>query len=414
MAKRRAVVTGLGVVAPNGIGTDEFWQSSIAGRSGIDRVTTFDASDLDSQIAGQVTGFDPLDYVPSKVARGTDRFAQLGLVAAQMALDDSGLDLEREDSSRIGTIVGSGLGGVLFHEEQMMVAYERGKHRVNPLCVPRITPNAVSSQIAIRHGLLGPNMVISTACASGTHAIGEALRKIQGDETDIVFTGGAEAPLTPFTFAAFSRMRVLSSRNDAPQKASRPFDRKRDGFVLAEGAAVLVLEELGHALRRGAHIYAEVVGYGMSCGAHHMVIPDPTGRDAAMAMRLALSDADIGPPDVSYVNAHGTSTESNDPMETRAVKDVFGDLAFQIPLSSTKSMTGHAIGAAGAIEAAVCCLTIKHQIICPTINYEEPDEACDLDYVPNRCREADVAVAMSNSFGFGSVNAVLLFAQHVS
>jgi len=374
-------------------------------------VTAFDASLYESRIAGEVKGLDPTQFLPPNVARRVDRFVHLGLAAAGEALRDSGLDLAAADRSRIGAIIGSGLGGVIFHEEQILAGYEKGPHRLNPLCVPRITPNAVASHIAIQHGLLGPNMVISTACASSNHAIGESLRKIQHGEADLVVTGGVEAPLTLFCFGAYAAMKVLSRRNDAPEKASRPFDRGRDGFVLSEGAAALILEELGHARRRGARIYAELLGYGAGSGAHHMVIPDPTGNDAAAAMRLALRDAGIGPDAVDYINAHGTSTQANDAAETRAIKDVFGERARAIPISATKGVIGHTIGAAGAIEAAACCLTIAEGVIHPTANYEKPDPDCDLDYVPNSAREAKVNVALSNAFGFGNANACLVFAR---
>jgi len=335
----------------------------------------------------------------------------LGVGAASEALKDSGLDLEREDRTRIGCILGSGLGGLLFHEEQIVVGYEKGLHRLNPLCVSRITPNAVASHVAIQYGLLGPNLVISTACASGTHGIGESFRKVQHGEADAMVTGGAEAPLTPFNFGAYAAMKVLSKRNDAPEKASRPFDRGRDGFVLSEGGASLILEELEHARRRGARIYAELVGYSATSGAHHMVIPDPTGSDAALAMRLALADAGIGPADVGYINAHGTSTRANDVAETQAIKDVFGDHARRVPISATKSVTGHSLGASGAIEAVACVLTIDRGVIHPTANLDDPDPECDLDYVPNVAREAKVDIVLSNSFGFGNANACLVFAR---
>jgi 3-oxoacyl-[acyl-carrier-protein] synthase II len=411
MEKRRVAVTGLGVVAPNGVGTSAFWQATVSGKSGIEAITAFDVSHLDSKIAGFVKGLDPLDYMDRNVARRVDRFVHLGLAAARMAIEDSRLNLEGEDRQRVGSIIGSGLGGVLFHEEQMMAGYEKGLHRLNPLCVPRITPNAVASYVAIQFGLTGPNMVISTACASSNHAIGESLRKIQYGEADVMVAGGAEAPLTAFTFGAYCAMRVLSKRNDAPEKACRPFDRDRDGFVLSEGAACLILEELGHAVRRDARIYAELTGYSATSGAQNMVIPDPTGHDAAVAMSLALRDARIAPPEVGYINAHGTSTAANDVAETRAIKEVFGDFAYKVPISSTKSVVGHTVGAAGAIEAAVCCLAIEHGVIPPTANYETPDPECDLDYVPNAARKAEVRVVLSNSFGFGNANACLVFSR---
>ena len=411
MEKRRVAVTGLGVIAPNGVGTAEFWQATVEGRSGIGKVDAFDTSHLRCGIAGRVTGFDPLQWMDRKEARRIDRFAQFGLAAAHMAVEDSGLDLASEDRTRAGSIIGSGLGGALFHEEQILAGYQKGLHRLNALCVPRITPNAVAAHVAIHLDLLGPNMVISTACASGSHAIGESFRKIQHGEADIIISGGAEAPLTEFTFGAYAALGVLSKRNDAPTKASRPFDSDRDGFVLAEGAACLVLEELEHAVKRGAHVYAEVIGYGMSSGAYHIVIPDPEGHDAIRAMRQAMADGNVQPSDVDYLNAHGTSTVANDVSETRAIKAAFGDCAAQLPVSSTKSMTGHPIGAAGGIEAAVCCLAIEHNTAPPTINYETPDPECDLDYVPNRCRQGRIDVAMSNSFAFGNANACLIFSR---
>ncbi|MCF8145004.1 MAG: beta-ketoacyl-ACP synthase II [Deltaproteobacteria bacterium] len=410
MTTRRVVITGLGVVAANGIGVSHFWESNISGRPGINRITSFDASHYPSQVAAEVSGFDPLLYMPDKVAKRVDRFVHFGLAAAKMALDDSGLNLGSEDPERIGVIIGSGLGGVLFHEAQIMEAYEKVSHRFNPLCVPRITPNAVAAHIAIQYGLLGPNFVISTACASGNHGIGEAHRKIQHGEADVVVAGGAEAPLTEFTFGAYCALRgVLSKKNDPPHEASRPFDRDRDGFVMGEGGAVLILEELGHALKRGAHIYAEIVGYGLTSGAYHIAMPEPAGEDAARTIMLALSEAHAPPEEVDYINAHGTGTTANDWAETKGIKRAFGDFAYRIPVSSTKSMIGHSIGAAGAIEGVVSCLAIAHQMIPPTINLTHPDPECDLDYVPNKARDAKIDLVLSNSFGFGSVNACLLF-----
>jgi 3-oxoacyl-[acyl-carrier-protein] synthase II len=408
--KRRVVVTGLGVIAANGVGKERFWEANTRGVSGVGKITCFDPSHYASRIAAEVRGFDPLEYMPDKVAKRVDRFVHFGLAAAKMAIDDSGLNVRAEDRDRTGVIIGSGLGGVLFHEEQIMSAYEKETHRFNPLCVPRITPNAVAAHIAIQHGLMGPNLVISTACASGNHGIGEAFRKIQNDEADIVISGGAEAPLTEFTFGAYCALRgVLSKRNDNPEQASRPFDKERDGFVMGEGAAVLILEALDHALERGAHIYAEIIGYGLTSGAYHMALPQPEGEDASKAMSLALRDAALGPEDIGYINAHGTATVANDIAETKAIKRVFGDSARSVPISSTKSMIGHAIGAAGAIEAVVSCLAIEHQVIPPTVNLSHPDPECDLDYVPNEAREAQIDAVLSNSFGFGSVNACVVF-----
>lgn len=408
MSKRRVVITGLGVTAPNGIGKDEFWKANIEGSSGIGKVTAFGVSQLDSKICGQVKDFSRLDYISPEDYRKVDRFVHLGLAAAKTALDDSKLDLQKEDGDRIGVVIGSGLGGVLFHETQIMAGYEKGLHRLNARCVPRISPNAVASHIAIQYGLKGPNMVISNACASGTYAIGEAFIHIQNNKVDLCVAGGAEAPLTEFTFGAYCALKVLSRRNDSPQEASRPFDKERDGFVLAEGSAVVILEELSHALNRNAHIYAEVIGYAANSGAYHIVMPEPTGTDAAKTMREALKDAKIKPKDVNYINAHGTSTTLNDKAETLAIKATFGDYAHKVPISSTKSMIGHSIGAAGAIEAVVCSLAIEHNIIPPTINYKHRDPECDLDYVPNEARQAKIDIALSNSFGFGNCNACLI------
>jgi len=404
------VVTGLGVVAPNGIGIDRFWEANVGGISGVGPITRFDASHYKTQIAAEVKAFEPRDYMRGKVASKVDRFVHLGLAAAGMALEDSGLDPEKEDRTRVGVVVGSGLGGILFHEEQIMLAYDKESHRLNPLCVPRIAPNAVAAHIAIEHECRGPNFVISTACASGNHAIGEAYRKIQNNEADVLFAGGAEAPLTEFTFGAYCSLRgVLSKRNHAPQEASRPFDGERDGFVMGEGAGMLILEELNHARDRGAGIYAEIAGYGQASGAYHMVVPDPGGDDAARAMKLALKDGGVEPENIDCINAHGTSTIANDLAETRAIKKVFGEYAPEIPITATKSMIGHTIGAAGAIEAVACCLALKNQVIPPTINYKIVDPDCDLDYVPNDRRSVQMENILSNSFGFGSVNACLLF-----
>jgi len=409
MNKRRVVVTGLGVTACNGIGVDAFWQANRAGRSGISRIDAFETDDFASQIGGQIRGFEPAAFMPEATAKRVDRFVHFGLACSEMALTSSRLQLEAEDSERVGVIIGSGLGGLLFHEEQMVTAFDRGAHRINPLSVPRISPNAVASHIAIRYGLLGPNLVISTACASGAHAIGEALRKIQYGEIDLCFTGGVEAPLTRFNFGAYCALRVLSKNNDKPEQASRPFDLKRDGFVMSEGGAVLVLEEREHALNRGAPILAELIGYASNSGAHHMVMPDPEGVDAARVMRAALKDANI--ESVDYINAHATSTKANDAAETKAIKAVFGDAAYRIPISSTKSMIGHSLGAAGAIEAVVCVKSIEDQFVPPTINLASPDPECDLDYVPQQGRAAKVKTILTNSFGFGNCNAALVFAE---
>ncbi|MEI6438387.1 MAG: beta-ketoacyl-ACP synthase II [Candidatus Omnitrophota bacterium] len=408
--RKRVVITGLGVVAPNGIGLELFWENNARGISGVKNLLSFDVAGLETRIAGEVTGFDPGQYMPAEVLKRTDRYVHLGLASVKMALANSALDLAREDRARIGVIIGSGLGGIQFHEEQMRAALDKGPGRINPLAVPRITSNAVASHIAIESGLTGFNSVISTACASGAHAIGEAFRKIQYGELDACVSGGVEAPLTPITFAAYGALRVLSKRNDRPQEASRPFDRERDGFVLSEGAGILILEELEHARRRKARVYAEVTGYGANSGAHHIVMPDPGGQDAALAMAAALSDAGIKPGDIDYINAHGTATQANDKAETRAIKTVFGEKA-RVPVSSTKSMIGHSIGAAGAIEALVCALALDRGLIPPTINLKERDPDCDLDYVPGEARRAALKAVLSNSFGFGGCNACLVFQQ---
>ncbi len=409
--KRRAVITGLGVVAPNGVGIETFWSANINGVSGVDKVIFFETGPLDVMIAGQAKDFDPLKFLPEETVKRSDRFVHLGLAAAKMAMEDSRLDLEAEDREKIGVVLGSGLGGLLFHEEQIAAAMNKGLNRMNPLSVPRVTPNAVAGHIAIHFGLKGHNFVISTACSSGSHAVGEALRKIQSGELDVCVSGGVEAPLTQFTFAAYAALRVLSKNNASPQEASRPFDAKRDGFVLAEGAGVLIIEELEHALKRNAPIYAEISGYGANSGAHHMVIPVADGEDAARVMNSAVKDAGLKLEDIDYINAHGTSTHANDKAETQAIKKVFGTRAYQIPVSSTKSMIGHSIGAAGGIEAVVCALTVKHDLIPPTINYQHKDPDCDLDYVPNQARAVKVNAVISNSFGFGSSNVSLIFTK---
>ena len=410
--KKRVVVTGLGVVAPNGTGKDDFWQANLSGKSGISKIKDFDTSKAQCKIAGSITGFNPAGYIDPLLVRKTDRFVHLGLAAAKMALTDSRLNLEKENSKKIGTIIGSGLGGALFHEEQIEVACRRGLGKLNPLCVPKITPNAVSGNISIEFGLKGPNLAISTACASGTNAIGETFRKIQSGDIDIAFTGGAEAPLTQFNFGAYCALRVLSKRNDSPEEASRPFDKDRDGFVISEGAAIVILESLDHALARNAHIYAEIAGYATNSGAYHMAVPLEDGSDAADVMQFAIDDAGLGLNEVDYINAHGTSTQPNDKVETKAIKTVFGEHAYKVPVSSTKSMIGHSIGAAGAIEAVVCCLVIENGVIPPTVNYKTKDPECDLDYVPNSARKAKITAVLSNSFGFGSTNACLVMKKY--
>jgi 3-oxoacyl-[acyl-carrier-protein] synthase II len=406
---RRVVVTGLGVVACNGVGLENFWAANRAGRSGITAIDSFDTELLSAKVGGVVRGFEPTDFMPAELAKRVDRFVHFGIATSKMALGQSGLDLDRVNRDRVGVIIGSGLGGLLFHEDQIAAAFDRGAHRINPLSVPRISPNAVSGHVGITFGLRGPNMVISTACASGAHAIGEAYRKVRYGEIDQCLTGGVEAPISLFGFGAYGALRVLSKRNDDPTKASRPFDRDRDGFVMSEGGAMLVLEERESALARGAKVLAEIVGYASNSGAHHMVMPDPEGADATRVIRAALEDAQVD--HVDYINAHATSTKANDAAETKAIKAVFGERARQIPISSTKSMIGHTLGAAGAIEAVVCIQALRDQFIPPTINLENADPDCDLDYVPNVGRPAQLRRVLSNSFGFGNCNVALIFSN---
>jgi len=412
MLKRRVVITGLGVVSPNGIGIYNFWQANKEGKSGIDKITRFDASIFSSQIAGEVKNFNPLDFITNDIVKRTDRFVHFGLVCAKEAVLDSKIDISKENNRRMGVIVGSGLGGGMFHEEQILAGYEKGVHRLNPLSVAKISPNAVSAYIAMYYNLQGINFVISTACSSGANAIGQAFRAIQDNKADMVIAGGVEAPLTQFNFGAYAAMKVLSKRNDTPKEASSPFDKRRDGFVMSEGGAMLILEELEHAKQRNANIYAELIGYACNCGANHMVMPKEDGSDAAATMEETLEDAGLKVNQVNYINAHGTSTLHNDKAETLAIKQLFGDYAYKVPVSSTKSMVGHAIGAAGAIEAVACALAIKNSFIPPTINYGYQDPELDLDYVANHGREQKLTNVLSNSFGFGSNNVCLAFGRY--
>ncbi|MDE2028139.1 MAG: beta-ketoacyl-ACP synthase II [Candidatus Omnitrophica bacterium] len=411
MKKRRVVITGLGVVACNGIGKDKFWQANKEGRSGIVKISSFNTDNFETKIAGEIRGFEPAQYMPAETAKKVDRFVHFGLACAKMAIEDSGLNLEAEDKCRMGAVIGSGLGGMMFHETQLIAHFEKPNPRCHPTAVPRISPNAVSSHIAIQYGLLGPNMVISTACASANHALGEAFRKIQWGDMDLCLTGGVEATLSPLNFEAYYYLRVMS-KHAVPEEASKPFDLNRDGFVLSEGGGLVVLEELEHARRRNAPIYAEVIGYASNSGAHHMVMPDLSGTDASRVMTDALKDAGKPASGVDYINAHATSTVANDRAETLAIKKVFGEGAYKIPVSSTKSMIGHSLGAAGGIEAVVCSLAIKEGFIPPTINYKDKDPECDLDYVPNEGRAAKLNIVLSNSFGFGNCNACVVFADY--
>lgn len=410
--KKRVVVTGIGVVSPVGTGLEKFWQSLVDGKSGIDLITRFDASDLPTRIAGEVKDFDPLDFLEKKEARRMDRFTHLAVAAADMAVKDAGLKPDQFDPFRAGVILGSGVGGIETIEEQSIVLQTKGAGRITPFFVPMMIANIAGANVAIKHGLRGPNITAVTACASSTNSIGDAYRIIQRGEADVMVTGGCEAPVIKLAMAGFCAMRAMSTRNEEPQRASRPFDTGRDGFVMGEGAGIIVLESLEHALARGARIYAELGGYGMTCDAYHITDPDPEGMGAAMAMDLCLKDAGMNPQEIDYVNAHGTSTPKGDIGETRAIKRIFGDHASKLAVSSTKSMTGHLLGAAGGIEAIICALSIEKGIIPPTINLEDQDPECDLDYVPNKAVNREVKAAISNSFGFGGHNATVLLKKY--
>ncbi len=403
---QRVVVTGLGVVTPIGLGIGEFWESLEKGRSGVREVDRF--RDCTTWIAGTVEDFNADVYMSKKDIKKTDRYVQFAHAAAVMAIEDSKLNFEEEDKERVGVIVGSGVGGLETIENQFQVLLEKGPRRVSPFLVPMLIGNMATGYISIHYGLRGPNITPVTACATGTHAIGEAYRLIQRGDADVMIAGGSEAPLTAIAFSGFCAARALSTRNEAPQQASRPFDRQRDGFVMAEGAGVVVLETLEHALSRGAVIYGEMAGYGMSGDGYHITSPDPSGRGAYLCMERALKDGGISPETVDYINAHGTSTQYNDRVETHAIKKLFGEHAYRLAISSTKSMTGHLLGAAGGVEIVATLLSMKHGVIPPTINYEEADPDCDLNYVPNEACSRQIDVAISNSFGFGGTNACLV------
>jgi 3-oxoacyl-[acyl-carrier-protein] synthase II len=402
---RRVAITGIGLVTPLGCGKDENWAAILAGRSGIGPISHFDASDLPVRFAGEVRDFDPAAYIERRELKKLDRFTQLSVVAADMAIRDAGIEIGPDAAERAGVILGIGMGGIATIEEYVRAYYQSGLKKVTPFFIPRLIANMAPGQIAMRLGCRGVNFTVTSACASGGHAVGEAYRQIRFGYQDAIITGGAEAPVTPLGVGGFAVMRALSTLNDAPERASRPFDRRRDGFVIAEGAGILVLEALDHAESRGARVYAEVIGYGANADAYHMTAPAPEGRGAAACMRLALADAGVEPPAVDYINAHGTSTPANDVNETQAIKRVFGAHAARLAVSSTKSMTGHLMGGAGGVEAAYTALALHHQCLPPTINYEEPDPECDLDYVANRARSAAARIALSNSFGFGGANA---------
>ncbi|GGN90622.1 beta-ketoacyl-ACP synthase II [Saccharibacillus kuerlensis] len=405
--QHRVVVTGMGVVTSLGKDVETFWNSLLAGKSGISKIESFDVSEYPTQIAAEIHDFNPEDYVERKEARKMDRYVQFAYAASTQALQDSGLKIgDTVEAERIGVIVGSGIGGLGTWEDQFTTLMQKGPKRVSPFFIPMMIANMGSGDVSIKLGAKGPNTSVVTACATGTHSIGDSFRLIARGDADAMICGGAEATIRPTGLAGFCAMRAMSTRNEEPSKASRPFDKDRDGFVMGEGAGVFVLESLEHAQARGAHIYAEVVGYGLSADAHHMTDPDPDG--AARCMKMALKSAGLQSEDLDYINAHGTSTPAGDKSETTAVKKALGDHAYKIAVSSTKSMTGHLLGAAGGVEAVICALSLEHQMLAPTINIDNQDEACDLDYVPNTARKADLNVVMSNSFGFGGHNASVI------
>ncbi|HVX95521.1 MAG TPA: beta-ketoacyl-ACP synthase II [Polyangia bacterium] len=410
--KRRIVVTGIGLVTPVAIGTEETWQGLVSGKSGIGPITHFDHSQFATHFAGEIRNFDPTRWMSSRDAKNLDPFIQYAVAAGALAMEDSGLKIEPSFAERVGCFVGAGLGGVTTIESTCRTLWDKGpRHGISPFFVPMIIVNLAPGQISIRHGAKGPNLSQVSACSSGAHAIGDAFRVIQRGDVDAMICGGAEATVTALGVGGFNSLRALSTRNEAPQEASRPFDKDRDGFVMAEGAGILVLEELEFAKKRGAKIYAELSGYGLNADAHHITAPAPEGEGAQRCMKLALKDAGLSPSDIGYINAHGTSTKMNDANETLAIKKVFGDHARSVMVSSTKSMTGHMLGAAGGVEAAISALTIARGVIPPTINYTTPDPDCDLDYVPNTAREVRVKHALSSSFGFGGTNACLIMSR---
>jgi len=405
---RRVVVTGCGVVSPVGSGKDVFWKSLVKGKSGIARITQFDPSGFDSQIAGEVKDFDPSPFFSPKELKRTPRFVQFAVVSTYEALKDSSLNLEKIDPYRVGVIIGSGIGSLETVEKEHKVLLERGPSRVSPFLIPMLITNEAAGCVAIRFNIKGVNFCTVTACASGAHAIGEAYRAIKDNKADVMICGGTEACITPLGVAGFCSLKALSTRNEEPERASRPFDRERDGFVIAEGCGIVILEELNFALKRGAPIYGELAGYAATCDAYHITAPSPDAEAPAKAMELAVKEAKISLEDNIYINAHGTSTPLNDKVETKAIKKAFGNYAKKLWISSTKSMTGHTLGAAGAVEFIVICLALKNKIIPPTINYENPDPECDLNYTPNQAKEVDIKAALSNSLGFGGHNATLL------
>jgi len=409
MLKRRVVVTGMGMVSPLGMGVEKTWNALIQGKSGVGRITRFDSAGFDTQIAAEVKDFAPENFMDKKEARRMDIFIQYAVAAAVMAMEDSQFKITPQNAERVGVVVGAGLGGLTTIESYHKVLLEKGPGRISPFFIPMLIVNEAPGHISMRFGAKGPNSSVVTACATGNHNIGDAWKMIQRGDADAIIAGGVESTITPLAVGGFNAMKALSTRNSEPEKASRPFDKDRDGFVMGEGAGIILLEEMEQALKRGAKIYAEIIGYGLTGDAYHITAPAPNGEGAARCMAMALKDAGIRPEEVDYINAHGTSTDYNDLYETIAIKTVFKEHARKIPVSSTKSMTGHLLGGAGGVESIFTVLTIFQGVIPPTINYETPDPNCDLDYVPNVARKAEVRLALSNSFGFGGTNAVLVF-----
>lgn len=410
---KRVVITGLGAVTPIGIGKENFWNSLIQGKSGIGPITRFDTTDFDTKIGAEVKDFEPSNYIDKKEARRMDRFTQYAVAGAKLALEDGKVELDKLNLDKVGVVIGVGIGGMETMETEYTKLKARGPSRVSPLFIPMMISNMAPGQISMTFGFRGPTMTITTACASSTHAVGEAFRMIKSGNVDMVVAGGADASITPISVAGFCSMKALSTRNDSPTKASRPFDKERDGFIMGEGAGILILEELNNALARGANIYGEIVGYGSTSDAFHITQPDPEAKGATRAMELALEEAAADYHDVDYINAHGTSTYFNDKLETLAIKNVFKEYAKALNISSTKSMTGHLLGAAGGIEAIATIMAIKEGVIPPTINYDNPDEECDLNYTPNIAVKRDVKYALSNSLGFGGHNATVLFKKYI-
>jgi 3-oxoacyl-[acyl-carrier-protein] synthase II len=411
-SQKRVVVTGMGVVASLGHNVNDFWANIVAGKCGIDKVTLFDAKDYSCQIGAEVRGWDPAQHMDPKEVRRNDRYTHFGFCAAKQAIADAKLDMTKEDADRVGVIIGSGIGGMWTIENQHKVLLERGPRKVSPFMIPALISNMCGGLVAIELGARGPNFGVVSACSTATHAIGESLRMIRRGEADVMVCGGAEAAITPLAYAGFCSMKAMSTNNENPAKASRPFDLNRDGFIMGEGGAILVIESLEHALARGAHIYCELAGYAATCDAYHITSPDPEGKGLAQSMIKAMRDANVEPHQVDYINAHGTSTPYNDKFETIAIKKIFGDHSRKVNISSTKSMTGHLLGAAGSIEAVISVKAIETGIVPPTINYETPDPECDLDYTPNVKREAKIDTVLTDNLGFGGHNATLVFRRH--